>query len=62
MALTSLQDLPSWKAAKFPMQDVNDDFCAETRCGHNAVCIKEELIIWGGYFENVRKSSYLFYF
>ncbi|CAL1527131.1 unnamed protein product [Lymnaea stagnalis] len=41
---TCLSLLPAWQAAKVP----SEVFCQE-RCGHNAVCINNELIIWGGY-------------
>lgn len=48
MALTSLHDLPAWKEKKCSFKN-GESFCCEERCGHNSVCIKEELLVWGGY-------------
>uniref|UniRef100_A0A0B7A2M6 Uncharacterized protein n=1 Tax=Arion vulgaris TaxID=1028688 RepID=A0A0B7A2M6_9EUPU len=53
MALKSLCLLPAWQKKKLSPQSrmIKEYYCPD-RCGHNAVCIKEELIIWGGYNEN----------
>lgn len=49
MALKSLCMLPAWKNKILaPNIRQREHYCAD-RCGHNAVCVKDELIIWGGY-------------
>lgn len=50
MALKSLSSLPAWQEGKVLPQnrDVTEYYCPD-RCGHNAACVKEELLIWGGY-------------
>ncbi|BFZ07916.1 hypothetical protein BsWGS_10955 [Bradybaena similaris] len=55
MALKSLCMLPTWKNKILASSNIrqSDHYCAD-RCGHNAVCVKDELIIWGGYNETGR--------
>ncbi|XP_005101714.1 kelch domain-containing protein 2 [Aplysia californica] len=59
MALTSLRALPVWQKARQVSEEPTPlDFYCEDRCGHNAVCIKEELLVWGGYHERSIGSMY----
>ncbi|CAG5131404.1 unnamed protein product [Candidula unifasciata] len=50
MALKSLCSLPAWQSRKLTPQIRHESeyYCVD-RCGHNAVCVKDELLIWGGY-------------
>ncbi|XP_055880473.1 kelch domain-containing protein 2-like isoform X1 [Biomphalaria glabrata] len=52
LQLKSLRSLKTWQSAH--EQDVF--FCPE-RCGHNAVCINDELLIWGGYNDTPNLGS-----
>jgi len=51
MALSSLHDLPDWKLKTCSTDNIAARNFCDDRCGHNSVCIKEELLVWGGYRE-----------